>query len=419
MNSKEHFRSGCLHHPFLKVLNSNIMKHFLPLLCTLSLLLHEQCLGVVYVVYATEPSGIMLSPTQSSKPNTVTIKSGQRIQLTGMYDQEVVKWYGEGLPAEGSPFFYTFVAPVNTGSENSTLIYKANNSDENAIIVTVLPAQGVMDPIISASTFCVLNPLLTASRCSGVVKWYKKQGNGLWEPYVRVPIPGAEGNSYQITAGGNYCATCNVEGVESFGSETISSSGVQPVISVSSPQPNTNICMWSDRTVQASGAGTEAGPITWFEKVGNDPATAIGSGYTRDVTITNLNTSYYAQLAVSGCPTKTSNTFTFTVQEPAVLSNAGERSFTAHVQGMNILTDDNCQLIAGFGAGLNNDGVNLMLGKRLTAKVTKDVSVQLYNGQPYLQRHFDFEPEITSEGVGAFTPLRWYLHKPILMLSML
>ncbi|MCE7044314.1 T9SS type A sorting domain-containing protein [Dyadobacter sp. CY312] len=385
------------------------MKRILLLFVLFNFVVKNNCLAQnVYAVYATEPSGIVLSPNTYSIPNTVTIKSGQRIKLNGQYEYSVAKWYGEGLPSDGSDFYNTYITPINSSTENITLTYKVNNSNTNAIIVTVLPAVGVIDPAISASTYCTVNPLLTATRCNGIVKWYKKQGNGAWEPYVKVLIPGAEGNTYQITATGDYCATCTVAGVESFGSETISSDGVQPFVSVNSTEPNTNICMWSDRTVQATGSGLEAGTLTWFEKIGTDPATEIGSGTSKNVEITNLNTSYYAQLAVSGCPLKTSSTYTFTVQEPTILANSGQRTFKAHVQSLNVLTDDNCQLLAGFAPGLNNNDVNVMLGKNLTVKVSRDNSIKLYNSQPYLQRHFDFEPQNPSEAVDAWYSIKMY-----------
>jgi hypothetical protein len=107
-------------------------------------------------IYATEPSGILVSPNGFTKPNTATIRSGQTIQLTGFYDQGVAKWYGECLPAEGSPFFSTFITPVNTGISNMTLTYTVNNSATNAIIVTVLPEQAPSHPTISAATYSFL-----------------------------------------------------------------------------------------------------------------------------------------------------------------------------------------------------------------------------------------------------------------------
>ncbi len=370
---------------------------------------------VVYFVYASEPSGMLVSPNTFAKPNTATVKSGQKIVLNGYYDQGLALWYGEGLPADGA-VFGTSVQLINTGSENVTRTFKVNNSSTNAITVTVLPQQGVAEPTVSVSNYCLPNPVLTAVGCSGSVKWYTRSTNQ-YNQVSKTEVAGAVNAAFTATMPNTYFASCTVEGVESFGSEVIvvGASGVQPGIFLKSPHPEktypnakSNICMWSDYTLEAEGLGLDAGTVTWYEKVGTNAVHDIGNGPIKNVKITNLKTNYYATLEVPGCATKTSPTHEFAVQAPSSLATGAERNFKAHVQGMNILSDDNCQFIAGFAPSDNNNGVNVMLGKNITARVTRDMSVKSYNGQPYLQRHFDLEPENPAEAQNAWYSIVMY-----------
>ncbi|CAG5015880.1 hypothetical protein DYBT9275_05434 [Dyadobacter sp. CECT 9275] len=388
------------------------MKRILLLLLLSSGLKLPSCWGQsVYNVYAVELSGILVSPDAYTKPNTATIRSGQTIQLTGFYDQGTAKWYGEGLPPEGSPFFSTYITPVNPGSSNITLTYTVNNNATNAITVTVLPEQAPSHPTVSAAAYCTFNPVLTATGCSGEVKWYQRQGDGGMQPYTRELIPGAVGTTYQTSSTGFFTATCTVNGTESFGSflTSVGATGVQPSVGILPPASGNQVCMWSSQTLVASGTGLDAGTLTWYEKIGTEAATTIGSETTKNVQVTNLSTQYYAQLAVPGCAVKTSSTQTFTVKPPTTLAASGERTFTVHTQqydgltGLNVLGDDNCQLIARFTPNQNWDGVDVTTGKRITVKVAKDNSVKVHNNQPYVQRHYDFEPENPSETQNA-----WY-----------
>lgn len=379
------------------------MKHFLLISLYLFVLSEVQAqlvntrTQVVYQVYASDPSGVLVSPSFSAKPNTATVKSGQTIVLNGNCDQGPCLWYGQGLPAEGAPFG-TAVQLTNPGTESVTRAFTVDNSNNNAIIVTILPEQGVSEPLISANSYCATNPLLTATGCPGQVKWYTLSRNGFFPDYISTPISGAQNPTYQVEGSGTFCATCTVNGQESFGSEGIlvAAGGVEPYIAIQTPFSNQSVCMWSQRTLRASGAGLENGTVTWYEKFGSDAFVSVGTGVNKSVTIRDRATQYYAMLSVPGCTDKISQTRTFAVNSPTTLASNASRTFVAHVQEFNTLVDDNCQLIASFAASTNNNEVNVMNGRGLTAKVTSDNSVMLYGNQPYLQRHYDFEPALPA-----------------------
>ena len=363
------------------------------LLAILSAAWSRQAFSNIYGTWATEPSGVALT-TGYSDAKTMTVKSGQTFLLYGYGEYYTYKWFGEGLPEGGLPFggSVTISNPGPTDIVKEYRVYRVPNTGDPVstsftITVTIISEQGVAEPEIASSAYCNAGTTLTASDCPGTVKWYKLSGS---DPNVsKSVVPGANMATFAPTENGAYCATCTVGGSESFGGNTIvysTASGVQPYTSILTPENNITACMWSEHSLEATGIGLEAGTVTWYEKIGTDPYTAVGTGITYTTMLRDANTSYQAVLSVEGCANKISPTRTFNVQAPTMLTENAERTITIR-NGNNTVGTSNCELIGIFGPNTSE-----LIGKSLKIKVSKDAAVQLYNNQPYLQKHYDFEP---------------------------
>ena len=351
----------------------------------------------IYLTWATEPSGVTFTTEYAdSETKTMTVKSGQTFLLQGLSEYYTYKWFGEGLPESGLPFGGS-VTVSNPGPTDIVRVYRVYRipatgdpvSTEYVITATITPEQGVAEPEITNNTYCNAATTLTASNCPGTVKWYKVVSPPFGIDKSKSVVPGANTATFAPTENGTYCATCTVGGSESFGGNTITfstTSGVQPYISILKPESNITACMWSEHTFEATGVGLEAGTVTWQEKIGSDPYTAVGTGNTQTITLRDANTSYQAVLSIEGCTNKTSSARTFTVQAPTALTENAERTITIR-NGSNTAGTPDCRLISVFGPNTPE-----LIGKSLKIKVSKDAIVQLYDNQPYLQKHYDFEP---------------------------
>lgn len=99
-----------------------------------------------------------------------------------------------------------------------------------------------------------------------------------------------------------------------------------------------------------------------------------------------------SKYACSTLPVAVSNLIVINVipVNPAISTTVGS-SFVNGQTGN--ITDGSCNLLASIGGNIN-------LGQ-VSAKVTIDTVIHTYNGQPYVQRHYDLEPVINASSASA------------------
>ncbi|OJW84987.1 MAG: hypothetical protein BGO69_10620 [Bacteroidetes bacterium 46-16] len=183
---------------------------------------------------------------------------------------------------------------------------------------------------------------------------------------------------------------------------------VVPTVTITA-DPGSNICSGSAVTFTATGTDQGDAPVyMWHNNltnVGTDQNT-----YT-STTLTNGNVISCTMVSNATCAipdTVTSNnisitTFSASPYLSGSLGNSVSKSQLIAGYSNNLVRDANCNLMVAIEPQWQNpvDG-------NTNVTVTIDPDVMVYNGQPYLQRHFDIEPANNATEATGFITLYAY-----------
>ncbi len=313
---------------------------------------------------------------------------------------------GNGVNDASGTYFNAGITTVkykavssNGNADSSTFIVSVTYGSNPTIDITANPGETACTGL--PVTF---NSTITSGGPTPVYKWIKNN-----------VVVGSNSSTY-VDAGLNtgdviYCVlTSNDPCVQVTvdTSNAITMTMVPPVTPTLMvvPDPDSNICAGSPVNFSAVATNTGPSPTYQWQKnyvdiVGADQSTYTALNLVAGDVIRCIMTSD----AVCAIPsTLTSNTVTITTfaASPFLSGSIGNTitknySVTGYVK--NVIRDANCDLMVTIEPQWQNP----VYGST-DVKVTIDPDIQVYNGQPYLQRHFDIEPSNNaSTGTGFVT----------------
>ncbi|MBS1587278.1 MAG: T9SS type A sorting domain-containing protein [Bacteroidetes bacterium] len=171
--------------------------------------------------------------------------------------------------------------------------------------------------------------------------------------------------------------------------------------------PNDTLC--GSQTVTFTATPTNGGPTPTYQWYKNGNPVGTNSAVYVDNTLTNGNTIVCSVTSSTPCafPNPVSDTvhMVITTTSNALAGNViFPESMTTNVTGpVDVRYYTDCDLMAS----ITPSGVS-PIGGNTTTKVTIDNAVYTYNGQPYVQRHFDIEPAANAAGATATIKLYAY-----------
>ncbi|WP_426295629.1 T9SS type A sorting domain-containing protein [Dyadobacter endophyticus] len=375
------------------------MKTALLILIVFIVPLTSHAFGTITYARALEPTSGVAFPN----PNAPTVYAGQSIRLSGFAGGpggiSPFFWFGEGLPTAGGDR-ESLVTLQNSGIEPRTVIYifaeDASSEYKAVVTVTVLPAQTVSpEPVLTGLPICAgkyVPITITSSGCPGTIKWYyiKQQGNYQIKSYM----PEYNGLTALVlspmTTPRSICATCTVGGIESLGGKrfTIYPNGVSGSLEIiAQTDPSVPRCPWTKVNFTATGVGIDAGSVKWSKTASGVPQT-VGTGASISSTVNDRNTSFSARYE-DGCSTQ--NVFIdYKVNLPTAIAATSSSQTFVFPNSLYASVSKDCQQIAYFSTLDNFE--DFFSKKEITVKVNVEPQIGVYKGQPYLQRHYDFEP---------------------------
>ncbi|NIJ53804.1 Ig-like domain-containing protein [Dyadobacter arcticus] len=276
-----------------------------------------------------------------------------------------------------------------------------------AIMVTVGASTAPSPPTIAASTYCNGLATLTASGAGvGTYTWYRLNSVSQLSqvqsgPSNEYAIPALPNGSFSESSFRYYVTFSN-------GTCTSSASNILLVLpsGVLPPAPtitaeSASVCVNKSTTLTATGSGT----IKWYS---TSPNTPLGEGSSITISPTSTKNYFATSTIDASCTSTGSNQVNVALALPtAVTTVPSSQDFPPGGSSARVLTDDNCQIFATFGASepLGSE----LYSNTINAKVSFDNSVQTYNKMPYVQRHFDFHPtEELTPGYAPFYSITMY-----------
>jgi Concanavalin A-like lectin/glucanases superfamily/Ig-like domain CHU_C associated/Pregnancy-associated plasma protein-A len=149
--------------------------------------------------------------------------------------------------------------------------------------VTIISAPTINSPAINSGQTATL----TASNCTGIVKWYNQQTGGT------LLFTGNPYTTAALSTSTTYYASCTVNNCESTtrGSGAVTVNCTPPTLN----QPIISI----GQSVILTATGCSGGTINWYSTLTG--GSIIGSGTSFSTPILNTNTNYYADCTIGNC----------------------------------------------------------------------------------------------------------------------
>ncbi len=290
--------------------------------------------------------------------------------------------------ANGNTDSYSFNVYVSDGAP-PTIVISSNLSGDSA-------CNGI--PVVFTST-------ITNGGPGPVFQWIKNNvivGSG---PTYTDATLATNDIVYCVLTSNDPCVAITVDTSNSI-SMTVNPV-VVPTVTVT-PNPGNPVCPGT--AVSFTATVTDAGPNPTYQwhknnvNVGtNSPTFIIGSVVTGDVFDVTFTSD--AICAIPATQTSTPVTMSTDYDSPFLSGVAGQTitktPYLLYVR--NTIRDANCDLIAT----IEPQGLNPVYGGAKVS-VTLDNNVMTYNGQPYLQRHFDIEPDSFAATATAICTLYAY-----------
>ncbi|MEO6286963.1 MAG: T9SS type A sorting domain-containing protein [Dyadobacter sp.] len=296
-------------------------------------------------------------------------------------------------PAEAGVRYYRGVRP--------------GNCTYAPVMVTVGAGAAPSPPVISASTYCNGIATLTASGAGeGTYTWYRINSvsqvtqvqSGASNEYVIPNLPNGSffesGFRYYVTFSNGTC-TSSASGILLV----LPSGAVPPAPTIAAQ--STSICVNQSTTLTAIGSGT----IKWYR---TNPTTLLGEGSNILISPTGTR-DYFATSTINGtCTSTNSNFVNVALALPtATTTMPASQDFIVSEPIRIVLADSDCKIFAQFSSS-EASGAEIF-SKTVNAKVSFDNTVKIYNGMPYVQRHFDFHPtQALTPGYSPFYTITMY-----------
>ena len=260
------------------------------------------------------------TPTTS----TVTVLSGNTAVLTATGCTGTIYWYKTAIPSSND-FITTGTYTTPELTQNTTYYAECNNSTchslRTPLLVTVDASNAPAAPTVSSSdnNFCsssIQNPKLTASGCTGTVRWYYKN---LTNPqYYLLETDSEAPYEYQFDnySSKYYAADCRVNGILSTTKAELLIT-VKPVPSPPSPSPSyQTINSGSDVMNNIYGTHCLNGTVKWYDASSDGNLLFTGRTYSQS----NVTSSYnvYASCTENGCESSSRNSANVNIQTSGV-----------------------------------------------------------------------------------------------------
>lgn len=301
-----------------------------------------------------------------------------------------------------------------TGSNSSGQLGDGTLNNQSTFnCITVCAAMASPTIVLTKNvpdTFCTGTPVIfTATITNGGTsphyQWYKN-GNAAGldqDTYTDNGLNDLDSIRCVLTSN----ATCITSSTASSATDTVH---VNPLLAANisiDASPNDTICSGTTVTLTATVSNAGATPAyQWYvngSAAGTNQNTYTTSLFNDSDVVNCVLTSAYA------CPTQatvTSADDTIRWKQPnATLAGftGGVETNMVNVEGDEVVSYTDCDLMATIQPG----GANPLNGSS-TVKVTIDNTISNYNGQPYLQRHYDIEPANNAANATATITLYAY-----------